>query len=102
MIRTNLMNPSTFSEEYTSLLPPYHLEAVHLLRYWGGTYRCFLRACFQTGPKFSPNDESWVLDPFGLSPALDLEIAQNGNKVFVCVNNPITRILLETVYPTTD
>jgi len=38
---------------------------------------------------------SWLLDPFGFSPRLDLEAARAGNRVLVTVNNPITRFLLE-------
>jgi hypothetical protein len=38
---------------------------------------------------------SWVLDPFGFSPRLALEAARAGYRVFVTVNNPITRFLLE-------
>jgi len=38
---------------------------------------------------------SWLLDPFGFSPRLDLEAARAGYRVLVTVNNPITRFLLE-------
>ena len=37
----------------------------------------------------------WVLDPFGIAPLLDVELAQSGVKVLVAVNNPISRLLLE-------
>ncbi len=37
----------------------------------------------------------WVLDPFGTSPLLDVELAQAGANVLVAVNNPISRFLLE-------
>ena len=39
---------------------------------------------------------SWVLDPFGASPSLTLEIARSGYRALVAVNNPIIRIALET------
>ena len=38
---------------------------------------------------------TWLLDPFGFSPRLDLEAARAGYRVLVTVNNPITRFLLE-------
>lgn len=41
------------------------------------------------------NVGGWVLDPFGTSPAFDVELARRGRKVLVAVNNPVTRFLLE-------
>ncbi|GAB4543701.1 MAG: hypothetical protein Fur002_16240 [Anaerolineales bacterium] len=38
---------------------------------------------------------NWILDPFGFSPRLVLELAQSGFRVLVTVNNPISRFLLE-------
>ena len=38
---------------------------------------------------------AWVLDPFGASPQLALEIAAQGYRTLVAVNNPVTRFLLE-------
>lgn len=38
---------------------------------------------------------SWVIDPFGASPQLAIEIAQAGYRLMVAVNNPIGRFLLE-------
>jgi hypothetical protein len=38
---------------------------------------------------------AWVLDPFGASPRLATEIAENGYRALVAVNNPVTRFLLE-------
>lgn len=38
---------------------------------------------------------SWVFDPFGASPQLDIEAARAGYRVFVRAKNPITRFLLE-------
>ncbi len=38
---------------------------------------------------------SWVLDPFGASPALVLEMARRGYRVLVAANNPIIRFLIE-------
>jgi hypothetical protein len=37
----------------------------------------------------------WVLDPFGASPELPVEIAQAGYRVLAAVNNPIARFLIE-------
>lgn len=37
---------------------------------------------------------SWVLDPFGASPALTVEIARAGYRVLVVANNPILRFLI--------
>ncbi|GAB4582108.1 MAG: hypothetical protein Fur0022_48630 [Anaerolineales bacterium] len=37
----------------------------------------------------------WLLDPFGASPALALELAHAGYRVLVAANNPIVRFLLE-------
>lgn len=42
-----------------------------------------------------PQNDGIILDPFGISPDMDLEIAKMGKNVLVCVNNPITRIILE-------
>jgi len=38
---------------------------------------------------------SWLLDPFGASPELVIEAAQNGYTVLVTANNPVTRFILE-------
>jgi hypothetical protein len=37
----------------------------------------------------------WVLDPFGASPRLDVEMARTGCRVLVTVNNPVARFLLD-------
>jgi hypothetical protein len=39
----------------------------------------------------------WILDPFGATPALALEIAQAGYRVMVASNNPITSFVLEVL-----
>ncbi|HUF38665.1 MAG TPA: hypothetical protein VMN57_09090 [Anaerolineales bacterium] len=39
----------------------------------------------------------WILDPFGASPELALEIARSGRRVLVAANNPIARFILETL-----
>lgn len=39
--------------------------------------------------------DGWILDPFGASPQLAIEIAQAGYRVLVAANNPINRFLLE-------
>jgi hypothetical protein len=39
---------------------------------------------------------SWVLDPFGASPQLSLEIARAGYRLLVTANNPVIAFLLET------
>ena len=38
---------------------------------------------------------SWVLDPFGASPALAYEAALSGYNIIVTANNPINRFILE-------
>ena len=38
---------------------------------------------------------AWVLDPFGASPQLAVEVAAHGYRTLVAVNNPVTRFLLE-------
>ena len=38
---------------------------------------------------------NWLIDPFGFSPRLILEVAQAGYRVLVTVNNPVTRFLIE-------
>ncbi len=38
---------------------------------------------------------SWVLDPFGASPRLAVEIARSGYRLLAAVNNPIARFLIE-------
>jgi hypothetical protein len=38
---------------------------------------------------------AWVLDPFGASPPLAVEMARAGYRVLVAANNPIARFLLE-------
>jgi len=38
---------------------------------------------------------SWVLDPFGSSPAMAVEAARAGYRVLVAANNPVARFLLE-------
>ena len=44
-----------------------------------------------------PKGGAWVLDPFGASPQLAVEMAAAGYWVLAAVNNPITHFLLETV-----
>ncbi len=38
---------------------------------------------------------SFILDPFGASPRLAVEVARSGYRLLVTANNPITRFLLE-------
>jgi hypothetical protein len=38
---------------------------------------------------------AWILDPFGASPALTVEVARAGYRVLVAANNPVTRFLIE-------
>ncbi len=42
-----------------------------------------------------PKQAAWILDPFGASPQLAAEIASNGYRTMVAVNNPVTRFLVE-------
>ena len=49
--------------------------------------------------------ESLILDPFGSSPALLVELAHQGYRVVTCILNPIIRLLLEVncrSYPKSD
>ena len=41
------------------------------------------------------NPGSWLIDPFGASPELIIEAASAGHRVLTCVNNPITRFIIE-------
>lgn len=43
----------------------------------------------------SADHGSWVLDPFGASPDLPVEIARAGYRVLVTANNPVARFLIE-------
>lgn len=40
---------------------------------------------------------SWILDPFGTSPSQALEMAAEGYRVLVTVNNPITSFVIKTL-----
>ena len=44
---------------------------------------------------FSNKERPWIIDPFGASPRLAVEIARAGWKVMVAANNPVMRFLLE-------
>ncbi len=46
-------------------------------------------------PTIPETHAPWVLDPFGTSPRLAVEIAQQGKRVLIAANNPIARFLLE-------
>lgn len=46
-------------------------------------------------PKTSQPPRAWLLEPFGASPGLPVEMAQAGYRVMVAVNNPIVRFLIE-------
>ncbi len=39
----------------------------------------------------------WLLEPFGASPQLPVEIARAGYRLLAAVNNPIARFLIELV-----
>jgi hypothetical protein len=45
--------------------------------------------------KYASAHNLWVLDPFGASPYLPVEIARAGYQVLVTANNPIIRFLIE-------
>lgn len=89
------MSETPFLDSYAHLLPPFtpggtipprplarYLPALrtNMTSAWVGEQRA---------------GTAWVLDPFGSSPDLDLELARAGRQVLVCVNNPILQILLE-------
>jgi hypothetical protein len=38
---------------------------------------------------------TWILDPFGASPQLAVEMARSGHRVLVAAGNPVSRFLLE-------
>jgi hypothetical protein len=40
---------------------------------------------------------SWILDPFGNSPELALELARSGYQVLVTANNPVNSFLIEVL-----
>ena len=42
-----------------------------------------------------PKRGAWILDPFGASPQLDIEMARHNYNVLVAVNNPVIQFLLE-------
>lgn len=44
---------------------------------------------------YASTNNLWILDPFGTSPYLPIEIAQAGYRVLVTANNPIVRFLLQ-------
>jgi hypothetical protein len=55
-------------------------------------------AAFLARSRIAPGPQQpgpWVLDPFGASPRLALELARLGCRVLVAVNNPVTRFLFE-------
>lgn len=52
-----------------------------------GVGRAWLQARYPPG--------TWLLDPFGASPALVIELARAGCRVLVAANNPILRFLIE-------
>ncbi|HLF88214.1 MAG TPA: hypothetical protein VI451_04660 [Anaerolineales bacterium] len=58
-----------------------------------GIGRTWLKARYPEGTSDEPGQ--WILDPFGASPALAIELARAGYRVLVTANNPIVRFLLE-------
>ncbi|NUM46844.1 MAG: hypothetical protein HUU38_19230 [Anaerolineales bacterium] len=58
-----------------------------------GIGRTWLNAPYPAGTPGTSG--AWILDPFGASPALALELARAGYRVLVAANNPIVRFLLE-------
>ncbi len=64
-------------------LPPYYSNSVTKL------------IEFLLSNKGFPSQASVILDPFGTSPLVDVEIAKRGFPVVVCCNNPINRVLVE-------
>lgn len=53
------------------------------------------RAALQRLAPAEEADNFWILDPFGSAPTLPVEVAAQGRRVLVTVNNPVTRFLLE-------
>ncbi len=58
-----------------------------------GVGRTWVQTRHPAGTPDAPGQ--WLLDPFGASPALALELARAGYRVLVAANNPIVRFLLE-------
>jgi hypothetical protein len=52
-----------------------------------GIGRTWLQARYRPG--------TWILDPFGASPALAIELARAGFRVLIAANNPVVRFILE-------
>lgn len=75
----------SFSENYpcARYLPPYYSNSItHIIQY-------------QLFNKGSTPQTTLILDPFGASPFVAIEIARQGFPILVCCNNPINRMLLE-------
>src|SRR5512143_1689615 len=74
------------------------LKSVPLARYLpplpSGIAASFLTRHMESG---QPSQGARVLDPFGASPQLAIEMASAGYWVLAAVNNPITHFLLETI-----
>ncbi|MCS7247177.1 MAG: hypothetical protein NZ840_02925 [Anaerolineales bacterium] len=63
-------------------LPPYYLRT--------------LSSYLEQSPKESP-ERGLILDPFGSSPILPVELANAGAAVIVCCNNPVLRYMLQLI-----
>ncbi|MGB9669307.1 MAG: hypothetical protein ACPL0B_02865, partial [Anaerolineales bacterium] len=67
---------------FARYLPPYYFNSVTQL------------IDYQIN-RISALQSAVILDPFGASPFVDVEIARGGFPVVVCCNNPINRLLME-------
>jgi hypothetical protein len=70
-------NPSTTTGLLARFLPPLPEGAVS----------CWLKDRIPSN--------SWILDPFGMSPDLIIEAARAGYRILVAANNPVNRFLIE-------
>jgi hypothetical protein len=84
----------------TTPVKPYPL-ARFLPPYLEGSASAWLREVLPLQP--GQADPTWVIDPFGASPRVDIEAARSGYQVLVAANNPIARFLLEmTAHPPSE
>lgn len=88
--------PREFTEAYGNILSAYQMGDTPPRRIPLDRYLPVLpRGMVTRLANFNLPGGGWIFDPFGLSPCLDLELAQAGYKVLVCQNNPILNLLLE-------
>ncbi|MCX8062040.1 MAG: hypothetical protein N3D16_05620 [Anaerolineales bacterium] len=85
---------SSLSRFYSGI--PFHLP-LPLVRFLPPYYRQTATAYYKELVSESSNQGGLILDPFGASPFLPIELANAGAAVIVCCNNPILRGYLRVV-----